>query len=192
MKFTLYQARLAHVNVQRKFLMGLCAVLLMIALLQSIFLFTKNERVIITPPELQQSYWVEGNHFSNSYLEEMALFLAHLLLDVTQDNIIAQGEVALRYASPECYGTLKGKLLSDEKRLKKHQLSLHFIPKSIVFVKPLSIDIQGYLASYVGAQRISQVPETYRVTFSQKRTRLFLESFEIIHSERGIQDEHAS
>jgi type IV conjugative transfer system protein TraE len=119
----------------------------------------------------------------------MALFFSHLLLDVSQDNIIPQGEVLLRYVTPESYGTFKAKLLEDEQRLKKHQLSLHFIPKSIVFVNPLMVEVEGYLANYVASQRVSQFQETYRIGFSQKKSQLFLDSFQVIKSEQGnLQD----
>jgi conjugal transfer pilus assembly protein TraE len=145
--------------------------------------------VIITPPELTQSYWVQGSAFSKSYLEEMALFFSHLLLDVSQDSILSQGEVVLRYVVPNSYGVFKSKLLEDEQRLKKHQLSLHFIPKSVAFVQPLTVEVQGYLNHYVGSQRVSQVQETYRIDFSQKKSQLFLESFRVVKSEQGnLQD----
>src|SRR5687767_8218465 len=119
MQFSLSKKRLGHLHVQRNLLASLSAVLLLIAFLQTLLLFFKKERTIITPPELSQSYWVQGNRFSPSYLEEMALYFTHLLLDVTESNVLLQGEVLLRYVSSEAYGRFKAKLLEDEKRLKK-------------------------------------------------------------------------
>jgi len=182
MKFSLSQKRLSHLNLQRNALAGLAGILLIVVLLQTVLLFFKNERVIISPPELNQSYWVEGNRFSPSYLEEMSLLFTHLMLDVTEESVIPQGEVILRYVNPEHYGEFKSKLLSDEKRLKKQQLSLHFSPKNVVLPEPLVAEIQGILTSYVASQKVSQVQETYRLGFSQKRGRLFLDSFQVIQS----------
>ena len=91
MKFAIHQKRLTYLNVQRNLLIALSAILLTIVLLQTLLLFFKKERMIISPPELKQSYWVEGERFSNSYLEEMALFFTHLLLDVTEANVLPQG-----------------------------------------------------------------------------------------------------
>jgi conjugal transfer pilus assembly protein TraE len=189
MKFILFKKRLGHLSVQRNTLAGLTAILLLVVLLQVVLLFFKNERIIISPPELNQSYWIEGKRFSQSYLEEMALLFTHLLLDVTEESVIPQGEVILRYVRPEYYGTFKAKLLDDEKRLKKQQLSLNFRPKNFGFPKPLVIDIQGILTSYVASQKVSQVQETYRLRFSQKSGRLFLDSFEVIQSEGEHFDE---
>lgn len=183
MKFLLYQGRLSHIQVQRNFLVGLCVLLSLIMLLQTWLLCFKQERVIISPPELTQSYWVEGNRFSNSYVEEMALFFAHLLLDVTESSLIPQGEVLLRYVIPDSYGAFKSKLLQDHKRLKQQQLSLHFSPQSSKFVKPLTLDLSGILTSYVAAQKVGQVKETYRIKLIPKKGRLFLAEFAVVQAE---------
>lgn len=182
MKFLYHEKRLNHLMVQRHGLVGLSATLLVIVLLQTGLLFFKHEKVIISPPELSQTYWVEGNRFSKSYLEEMAVFFAHLLLDVSESSILPQGEIVLRYVWPESYGDFKNKLIVDEKRLKKQQLSLHFRPQTIEFQAPLVLDVQGILVSYVGSHKISDVQETYRIGLKQHQGRLFLESFEVIQS----------
>ena len=193
MKFTLYQKRMGHLYVQRNAYAALSCGLLAVTLLLTTLLFFKNERTIIAPPELKQSYWVEGNRFSPSYLEEMALYFTHLLLDVTESNIISQGEILLRYISPNAYGNFKAKILQDEKRLKKEQLSLHFLPGDIhIFPTTLTAEIGGDLISYVGSKKVSQVRETYRIVFKQRLGRLFLESFQMVKSEKEHSDETAS
>ena len=191
MKFALYQKRLSHINVQRNFLLGLTVVMLLVLLLQTLLLFLKQQRFIISPPEVKQSYWVEGNLLSKSYVEEMALFFTHLLLDVTESNLLLQGEVLLRYVTPSAYGDFKNKLLSDHKKLKKQQLSLQFIPQTIDFIKPLTLDVTGLLINYVGSKKIAQFKETYRMGFSQQKGRLFLESMQTIYSEQKEHEEAA-
>ena len=185
MKHLLYQKSMSHLYGQRNALLVLSAGLLSIVLLLTILLFFKNEKTIISPPELKQGFWVEGNRFSPSYLEEMALYFTHLLLDVSDANIIPQGEILMRYAVPEAYGPFKAKILSDEKKLKKEQLSLHFLPVDIqVFADNLSVEVGGDLISYVGSRKVSTVRETYRITFKQRQGRLFIESFQMVKSEK--------
>lgn len=193
MKFSFQQKRLTDLHVQRNVLAGLSSTLLFVVLLQTFLLFFKNERLIISPPEIKHGYWVEGNRFSPSYIEEMALYFCHLLMDVSESNLIPQGEVLLRYISPEAYGSFKSKLLDDEKRLKKEQLSLHFVPQDIqLYLGEHAAEITGDLISYVAAKKISQVRETYRLTFDQKQSRLFLKSFQLIKSEKEQVDENLS
>lgn len=183
MNFALYQKRLTYIYVQRNILIGLVVVILIIMLMQSSLLFFKQEKVIIVPPELKQSYWVQGNKFSDSYLEEMALFFSHLLLDVTESNILPQGDILLRYVQPECYGEFKTKLLQDVKRLKSQQLSLQFTPATVQVIGPLTLEVKGLLSNYVGSKKISQIQETYQIVFSHKKGRLFLNSFQMIKTE---------
>lgn len=183
MQWDFYQKRLGHLAAQGKLFLGICSVLLLIVLLQSLLLFFKHEKIIISPPELHQSYWVEGDRYSNTYLEEMAVFFAHLLLDVSPSSILPQGEVILRYVLPEAYGVFKSKLLSDEKRLKKQQLSLRFSPQSVELQKGTQAELTGILSSYVGSHKISEHQESYQVVFAKRKGRLFLESFELIKSQ---------
>ena len=65
--------RISYLLSQRNILATVSVVLWRL-FLQSIFLFFRSERIIISPPELHQRYWVEGNRFSEGYLEEMAVF----------------------------------------------------------------------------------------------------------------------
>ena len=185
MNFFLHQKRLTNLQAQRNILVGLCCCLLVLASGQMILLLFKHERIIISPPELKQSYWVEGNKFAPSYLEEMGLYFCHLLLDLTEANVIPQGEILLRYINSSSYGKFKARLLEDEKRLKKEQLSLHFAPQQVqIFAKALAVEVEGDLISYVESRKTSQIRETYRLTFKQHAGRLFLDDFQVKKSER--------
>lgn len=188
MDFSLQQKRLTYLHVQRNILAGIVAVGLIVLLLQTWLLFFKQERVIISPPELNQSYWVEGHKFSASYLEEMAVFFSHLMLDVTESNVLAQGDIVLRYVLPEAYGTFKAKILDDRIKLQKMQLSLHFTPKTIEVVGGLVVEVAGVLAHHVASSRVAQSNDVYRITFANKKGRLFLAAFELIKSDKELPD----
>lgn len=98
-------------------------------------------------------------------------------------------DVVLRYVKPEMYDHFKIKLLDEHKKLKKQQSSLQFTPVEIDFVEPLTLDLTGVLANYIGGKRITQFKETYRMVLKQKHGRLFLESFDVIKSEQRGHDE---
>lgn len=178
MDFRLNQIHLSDLKVQRNILLGICSILLSINAIQSLCLVFRRERVIITPPQMSQGFWVEGNQFSPQYLEEMALHYAHFLLDVTEKNILYQGEILLRYVIPESYGVFKSKLLEDEKNLKKNALSTRFCPvESKISPHQLAVEITGDLMSYVADKRVSTVRETYQLRFQNRSGRLLIESF---------------
>lgn len=168
---------------QRQFLLGLSAALLLLVLMTSFLLLFRSEKIIILPPETKQSFWVEGNSFSPIYLEEQALYMAHLLLDVSESNILMQGEVLLRYVVPQEHGAFRIKILEDEKRLKKESLSLLFAPYECeVHIDQLMVDVTGDLHGYVGNKRVTTQRETYRIVFESKKGRLFLKSCTLLHT----------
>lgn len=185
MRLSFQQKRLSSLEFKKNLLGGLTVVLLVVVVLQALFLFFRTERTLILPAETRQSYWIEGNRFAPSYLEEMALYFTHLLLDVTEANILYQGEIALRYVAPQAYGEFKNKLFEDEQRLKKDHLSLHFIPiECEVFPKTLSAIVTGDLVGYVGSKKVSQHRESYQIEFYQTKGRLFLKSFAVVKTDQ--------
>lgn len=185
MDFSIKQSRLADIKVQRNALLGACALLLLSNSIQAILLIYRHERIIVAPPQLTQSFWVEGNQFSAQYLEQMALHYAHLILDVTEKNILYQGDIVLRAVTPESYGVFKEKLLSDEKRLQKNNLSTRFSATECkISQETLTVEITGELMSYVADKRISQIHETYQIQFQNQSGRLLINSFSLVKSEK--------
>ncbi|MBL0941397.1 MAG: type IV conjugative transfer system protein TraE [Alphaproteobacteria bacterium] len=185
MKLLLLNARLRDIVAQRNSLLLICVSLLLIVFVQALYTLFKSEHVVIVPPEITQSFWVEKGRVSANYIEEMALFFATLILDNSAGSCAYQRDVLLRYAVPEAYGRLRAMLLEDEERFKKEQLSTSFKPASIqVNPKTLIAEITGDLISYVGQKRLSQVRESYRFAFTYKQGRLLIQSFEAIRSQK--------
>ena len=191
MKWTFHVKKGTSLQIQRNALLGFCAVLMGIALLQGMFLFVHHERVILLPPEVKQSFWVEGNRFSPIYLEEQGLYFAHLLLDVSEANILTQGEILLRYVDPQAYGAFKKRLFEDAQRLKKDNLSLVLTPVTCeVNPTALQVDITGDLNGYVGMKKVTTHRETYRLGFTSRKGRLFLSAFSVLTTDQP-EERHA-
>jgi conjugal transfer pilus assembly protein TraE len=190
MKFSYHEKRRTNLHFQRNILFGACSILLLITLLQSIFIFFRSEKIILLPPETKQSFWVEGNAFAPSYLEEQGLYFAHLILDISESNVLSQGEILLRSVDSEEHGVFKAKLLEDEKRLKKDHLALHFTPVECdVYPESLSLDVSGDLSSYVGSKKVTSHRETYRVEFTAQKGRLFLKKFTLLKTDQTNGDQ---
>ena len=178
---------IARLHVQRNGLAGLSLTLLVVVVMQSFLLFFKSPQTIILPPETKQSFWVEGNRFSPVYLEEQGMYFAHLLLDVSASNILAQGEILLRYVDSSYHGEFKTRLFKEEQRLKRNNLSLNFVPCDCeVFPSEMALEITGDLNGYVASKKISSHRETYRLEFTSVKGRLFLKSFKVLKSDQEI------
>lgn len=175
------QTRISYLVSQRNILAGLSSVLLVVVFLQSIFLFFRHERIIVSPPELHQSYWVEGNRFSESYLEEMAVFFAHLLLDVSSESLLYQGDVILRHVDAESYSRIRTKLFADAAQLKKENATSRFQPKkAIVSRKSMEVQLKGTMTQYVSGKDVSSYEETFVVRFSAKNGTIYLKDFALL------------
>ena len=178
---------IANLQVQRNGLAGLSLSLLVVVVIQSFLLFFKSPQTIILPPETKQSFWVEGNRFAPVYLEEQGMYFAHLLLDVSASNILAQGEILLRYVDSAHHGDFKTRLFKEEQRLKRDNLSLNFVVCDCeVFPNDLAVEITGDLNGYVASKKISSHRETYRLEFTSRKGRLFLKSFKVLKSDQEI------
>lgn len=178
---------LASLQKQRNVLGGLSLTLLLAVVLQAALLFSKSSQTIILPPEVKQSFWVEGNRFSPVYLEEQGMYFAHLLLDVSPANILAQGEILLRYVDTTNHGIFKTRLFQEEQRLKRDNLSLNFVASECeVFPKDLAVEITGDLNGYVAGKKISTHRESYRLEFTSLKGRLFLKAMTVVKSDQKI------
>lgn len=187
MKTALSSARLKVLLHHRYMLVCGCAVLGIIAILEGFALIFKSDHVVIVPPELNQSFWIEQNRASNAYLEEMGLFFISMILDHSPASCAYQREIILRYTLPESYSVLKTQLLADEERLKKENLSTNFRPIDVKVSRQSNhIEITGDLIGFVGDKRVFHTRETYLLALLFKKGRLFIQSFKCVRSSRHV------
>ncbi len=179
-KFNLKNTR--NLAFQRNLLLGLTSLLLIIILLQTVLLFFKNDKIIITPPELKQSYWVQGERFSDNYLEEMAIFFSHLLLDVSDRNCAYNGNVLLRYVEPSQVSNFKLLINDSLKTLTKNSSSTTFsITNCEVFGSDMQVRLHGILHTYVGGKRITSNEASYEMQLMGSVGKLFITGFKPIN-----------
>jgi conjugal transfer pilus assembly protein TraE len=142
--------------------------------------FRKEEKVIVVPAYLKQSFWVEGESVSKEYLEEMTLFFANLLLNVSPESMQYQRDVALKYVSPEFHNTLYQRLIEEEEQLRKQSLSTTFRAKEVkVNLDKGEATVKGILTQYVGDKKAGQAEEIYKATYGYTSGILTLNGFEV-------------
>ncbi len=182
MRLRLLNSRLSNLLHQRNFLLSLATALLLLNFVQATLLMFKTERVVVVPPEVKREFWFEKNQVSASYLEEMALFFADLILESSPESTTYKREIILRNTVAQGYGSLKARLLEDERRIKKDRVVTSFQPNSVK-VSRLTVAITGDLMSFVGEKRISQSRDTYQFEFIYQHGRLLIQSFKLVRSE---------
>jgi len=153
-------------------------IMLGINMLLTLILFNAQERVVIIPPQLNTSVWTEKGTVSQSYLEEMTVFFAKQILDITPSTASFQREHLLRYVDPSFYSALRKKMIDEEERYKKDNISMSFRPLSaVVNVKSLQVTLTGLLQQYVANKFVQQTKEVYEMNFSYQAGQLLIKNF---------------
>lgn len=181
MKRFLQESRLQNVIRHRNGYLVLASGSIILNILFVIYLFTLvgNERVILLPPNVSKTFWVDGNHVSSDYLSEMGLFFTGLRLNATQENAALQHDILLRYVHPSLYSEMKGQLIQEEERIKTSHITMIFYPVNVqVDDKKWITRITGDLQSIIGQDMQPPQRVTYQITFNYDAGRLLVKSFE--------------
>jgi conjugal transfer pilus assembly protein TraE len=137
-----------------------------------------HERVVVVPPTIHKTFWVESDRVSSEYLEQMGYFLMQLTLNVTPQNIDHQAKVLLQYAAPAFYGELRTALLTAAERLKRDGAATVFSAQDLtVDERSLKVGVRGELTTFISDRRVSQVAKGYVIEFQYTGGRVFLKAF---------------
>src|SRR5450631_3172835 len=117
-----------------------------------------SERVIIVPPAVHKSFWVENDKVSAEYLEQMGYFLIQLALNVTPQSIDYQSRLLLQYVAPASYGDIKTNMAIVAERIKRDGASTVFSARNLTTDEHgLKVAIQGGLTTFISDRRVSEV-----------------------------------
>ncbi len=139
---------------------------LILALWNALNMFGRD-RTVVTPPNLEKSFWITSSTASASYIEQMALWSAGLILDVTADNVEFKSRLLLEYAHPQAHGTLKERQALEARRLKRDNAATYFVMQTIRSVpEQLAAVITGRLNTLINGTPVTQVEKHYLVRFA--------------------------
>jgi conjugal transfer pilus assembly protein TraE len=137
-----------------------------------------RERVVVVPPTIHKTFWLESDRVSAEYLEQMAYFLMQLTLNVTPQSVEHQAKVLLQYAAPASFGELRTALLAAGERLKRDGASTVFSAQELsVDERALRVGVRGQLTTFVSDRRVSEVSKGYAVELQYSGGRVFLKAF---------------
>lgn len=142
-----------------------------------------DTRVVVTPPNIQQSFWVEGNKASPQYVEQMALFFLGLMLTVDPGNVEYQTSVVLQHTAPELYSVLKPELDVFAKRVKKDSVAQAFYPGGEARIQGMTARISGRMVRFVGEKLTSNQQKHYQVGFKLQNGKIYVTTFQEMASD---------
>lgn len=137
-----------------------------------------SEKTVVTPPEIQRSFWVSGSAVSKEYLEEMAYWYAGLALDVTPTVADYQNGLFLKYAAPSEAGRLQADMGARADFLKKNNTATLFSVRNVTTdERNQRVALSGTLYTYVGDKKGGERNATYMVGFKYLNGRLYVSDF---------------
>ena len=137
-----------------------------------------RERVVLVPPTIHKTFWVESERVSAEYLQQMAYFLMQLTLDVTPQSVDHQATVLLQYAAPASFGELRAAMSATADRLKRDGASTVFSTRDLVVDEATQrVGVRGELTTFVSDRRVSAVSKAYAIELQYAGGRVFLKAF---------------
>ena len=137
-----------------------------------------RERVVLVPPALHKTFWVEAERASPEYLEQMGYFLAQLTLNVTPQSVEHQSRLLLQYAAPASWGELRTAMAANADRIKRDGASTVFSPQDLqVDEATQRVGLRGLLTTFISDRRVSEVSKGYAIELQQTNGRIFLKTF---------------
>jgi conjugal transfer pilus assembly protein TraE len=180
MKLAWMREDLASARRATTFLVVLLAGSMLVNLVLAVFAgrLAGQERVVVVPPTINKTFWVEADRVSGEYLEQMAFFLMQLTLNVTPVSVDHQSKVLLQYAAPASFGELRAALLAAAERLKRDGASTVFSAQDLVVDEAgQRVGVRGQLTTFISDRRVSEVSKGYAIELQYSGGRVFLKAF---------------
>jgi conjugal transfer pilus assembly protein TraE len=162
----------------------LLAILLAVSMLATLLLAAHTlrqagrERVVVVPPSIHKTFWVEAERASPEYLEQMGYFLAQLTLNVTPQSVEHQSRLLLQYAAPASWGDLRTAMAANAERIKRDGASTVFSPQDLqVDEATQRVGLRGLLTTFISDRRVSEVSKGYAIELQYAGGRIFLKTF---------------
>ena len=158
-------------------LMGAC----LLSSLVLMFNMVGRDRVIVTPPSIDKTFWVSKDRVSSSYLEQMGSFIAYLTLDVSPQSIDWKKTMLLQYVSPDVYGVLQTRQDLEADRLRRLNATTQFsVAQLVPNEEAMNVTLKGRLATFINGTRTSDIDKEYVAEFEFKGNRVQIRNFKEI------------
>lgn len=151
------------------------SVLLNLALVAMLLIRGNDQRVVLVPPQISKTFWVQQNTVSSDYLVQMAQFIIQLYFDVSPDNVEFNDKILLSYVDPRFYGTLQSQAGGIADRMKRDNSSTFYAINGFTpDPANMTVVVHGVMNVFVGDQKASATPEIYQLKFAFASGRVLL------------------
>ncbi|TCJ20176.1 type IV conjugative transfer system protein TraE [Parasulfuritortus cantonensis] len=201
MKKDAYEADVQVLSTQNKNLWLAVAglILLLILALMLVWSSMGSSRTVVTPPNIEKSFWITNGTASDTYLTQMAQWVSFLSLDVTPDNVAYKSDLLLKLAHPDYHGALQQKLRINAEKIRRDNASTSFdVRVAKAAPDALAAILTGYLKVTINGTVVKNELRHYLARFSIvggqaqliKFRRVKIDDFKAVLAETETDDEN--
>lgn len=138
----------------------------------------RPEKTIIVPPEVRQSFWVEGNKVAPEYLLDMAKYFTADLLTYNPESAQGQFDSVLKYVDPQLNSVLRRQLYTELDEIRSKQMASVYWIKQIK-AKGNTVLLFGTKRNMMAGAFLGDTLKGYQIDFTFKN-RLYVSGFKEI------------
>lgn len=142
------------------------------------FLFGKDTKVVISPPSVKHDFSISKYSAEPKYFQEMGLFFAILIGNLSDDNADFVMKVMKRHMTRKLQNSIKTAIFDQITAIKDNNMETVFEPYD---VKPLGtnqIAIYGIRKTYMNDEITEKVEMKYAFTFKIQDWFLYITDFD--------------
>lgn len=159
-------------------------VLALLVALGTILKIAGTERTVVVPPAIDRTFWVTRERASRAYLEQMASYVAYLVLDVDPETIDWKRNALLDWVAPDQHAAMKTRQELEADRLKRFNGATYFRPQQLVADEQRqSVVLRGRLRTQVNGHETSNDTKAYLAEFDFTYGRAQLKTFKDVTNE---------
>lgn len=156
-------------------------IVLTVALSVAIYKLSGSERIVIVPPTINKTFWVDSDNAAPEYLEQMAYFMAQLALSVTPSNARFQLDLLLKHTSPSYYHPLKQANENYLKKISKEPVITFFVVQKMdTNPKDKAVLMTGIQSTFLNGIKLPDKPKKFLIQFSFDGGKIALSNFKEI------------
>lgn len=165
-------------------ILGLVVIIVASNLLLAIKLHNTQQTIILVPT-IDRQLKVGSNFVSKDYLKLRAEQIVYLLFSMKNENLNQVMQELLKQVDNSSHKEFKSQLekLGEDIKARGYYYSFADIKEWEVNEESLTVQVSGYLETYLSGRQIARQLKNYKLTFCNKAGLVNLNSFEEIKTE---------
>lgn len=142
------------------------------------FLFGKDTKVVISPPSVKHEYSISNDSADPKYFQEMGLYFAMLIGNLSDDNADFVMKVMKRHMTRKLQNSIKAAIFDQITAIKDNNMETAFEPYDVKPLNTNQIAILGKRKTYMNDEITEKVEMKYVFTFKIQDWFLYITDFD--------------